>query len=327
MAWAQTTCTPGNSTFVLTGIKGPDYCRSSELAIKWSSLTVIMPADCRYTLQGVTRMDDDYRFPVSFAGQQLPYYDNSSSCISYTHMADPTGYSSGNYPSWYFDYATKYSSIPGSNLTWPDFTLSWIGNAVFMQNTGLPSINAYNTGSNRREFTPGNFTLNQQLGPAAFVFSTFLEKSPADSNWNNSWRVLLQRTADGRIAASWFMDAENIRCAVTSVAAQQWYNAQPEAVSGTCKLFFKVAAGSVLGLSSSSACPPGTFSSQTPSGTSSCNICGQGEALLPNKDGKGSACSSCKGKSFAEGWGATSCKPCQRPYVGCERCANYECWD
>jgi hypothetical protein len=77
-------------------------------------------------------------------------------------------------------------------------------------------------------------------GPAVFVFSTFLQKSPANSNWNNSWRVLLQRTADGGIAASWFMDAENIRCAVTSVAAQQWYNAQPEAVSGACRVFFKV---------------------------------------------------------------------------------------
>jgi hypothetical protein len=77
-------------------------------------------------------------------------------------------------------------------------------------------------------------------GPAAFVFSTFLEESPADSNYYNSWRLLLQRTADGRIAASWFMDAENIRCAVTSVAVQQWYSAPPDAVSGTCKLFFKV---------------------------------------------------------------------------------------
>jgi hypothetical protein len=77
-------------------------------------------------------------------------------------------------------------------------------------------------------------------GPAAFVFSTFLQKFPESSQTNNGWRVLLQRTADGRIAASWFMDAENLRCAVTSVATQEWYNAQPEAVSSTCKVYFKV---------------------------------------------------------------------------------------
>lgn len=30
------------------------------------------------------------------------------------------------------------------------------------------------------------------------------------------------------------------------------------------------------------------------------HLCGQGEALLPSKDGKGSACTPCKGKTFAK---------------------------
>jgi hypothetical protein len=138
-----------------------------QLAIKWSSLTVIMPADCDYTMQGVIRMKDDYRFPVSFAGQQLPYFDNSSTCSSYTHMANPTDSRSLNYPSWYFDYAVSYRRFPGSNLTWSDFTTSWIGNAKIWQNTGLLSVNAYNTGSNRREFQPANFTI-AKTGPSTF---------------------------------------------------------------------------------------------------------------------------------------------------------------
>jgi hypothetical protein len=90
----------------------------------------------------------------------------------------------------------------------------------------------------------------------------------------------------------------------------------------------QVAAGSVLGLSSSSSsssCPTGTFAAQKPAGTSSCSICSQGEALL-TKDGK-STCSPCMGKSFADGWGATACKSCQRPYYGCKKCSSYECWD
>jgi hypothetical protein len=133
-----------------------------QLAIKRSTLTVITPANCQYTLQGVTRMEDDYRFPVSFASQQLPYYDNTSTCSSYTHMANPSSmFNSDNYPSWYFGYAAEYSSIYGGNVTWAHFTKSWIGNANMMQNSGLPSVNAYNTGSNRREFKPGNFTIIQ----------------------------------------------------------------------------------------------------------------------------------------------------------------------
>jgi hypothetical protein len=85
-------------------------------------------------------------------------------------MADPSKYSSGNYPSWYFGYSAEYISIYGSNLTWAGFTKSWIGNANYMQNTGLPSANAYNTGSNRREFQPGNFTITQ-TGPSTMTLA------------------------------------------------------------------------------------------------------------------------------------------------------------
>jgi hypothetical protein len=125
-------------------------------------------------MQGVTHMKDDYRFPVSFAGQQLPYYDSTGTCSSYTYMANPSDSRSLNYPSWFFDYAVSYrrSSVnPRSNLTWNDFTTSWIGNAKINQDTGLPSVNAYNTGSNRREFQPANFTVVKS-GPSTFASLT-----------------------------------------------------------------------------------------------------------------------------------------------------------
>jgi hypothetical protein len=140
-----------------------------QLAVKWSSLTVIMPADCRYTLQGVTRMKDDYSFPVSFARQQLPFYDSTGTCTSYTHMANTSSYSS-NYPSWYFDYAVEYSETRNINPSWTNFTKTWIGDSNYITTAGLPSSDAYNTGSNRREFRPANYTVTK-TGPSTFTLT------------------------------------------------------------------------------------------------------------------------------------------------------------
>lgn len=132
-----------------------------------------MPADCKYSLQGVNSLQGTYTFPVSWA--PAPYYTSAGVCSSNTHLAK-AAWSSDNSPSTYMDFQTDIPRMSNTSLSWDGVLKTWVGGGQPLRGSmdeglGLPSATGRLSGSNLKYYTPGDYKVSQS-GPSAFTLTS-----------------------------------------------------------------------------------------------------------------------------------------------------------